>query len=106
MRKIGKINLIIILALFFGAYLVTPIFAGTSISGTVSCRVPHIIALSDEDQALAEEKVKANTNIAEAAEENFNSIMVESKLLATIQQEEVISEDTNEVEIIITICAK
>ena len=79
-----------------------PLLAGTSISGIATCVVPHIITMNEEQEVLAEEKDDVII-IADADSGNLSS---QQKLDEIIQQQIIVSEETKEVELIKTVCAR
>ncbi|MFC1708910.1 hypothetical protein ACFL2J_02475 [Candidatus Omnitrophota bacterium] len=95
MRKKEKMILLVVMA-FFLAILVRPLFADTTISGITRCRLTHAITMSEEQIIAAEAK---NTEQISETKKNSNSNTI-------LQQEEVISEETEEVELINTVCAR
>ena len=112
MKGIIKIALFIICILLLSIALTKPLLAGTSISGTATCKVPFILVMPDgtklavEETIFAEETiVEQKTNIADNNGDD-DSLTVEQDPNFIMQQEEKISEDNKEVKLINTVCAR
>jgi hypothetical protein len=101
MKKIGKITLLITLILLIVGNCA---FASDSISAMAYCRVPYIIKLSDQADAIAEEEIAEQNSISQT-QENIGTLSSDNS--NTIQQqEEAVSENSQETEIINTVCAR
>ncbi|MBL7130632.1 MAG: hypothetical protein ISS45_04445 [Candidatus Omnitrophica bacterium] len=106
MKKTRNRTLMIILVLFLSIILARPLLAATSISATASCRMPYFVTMPDGQKVLAEtENTDQDTNIAEA-EENNDSFIAEDEPNLIQQQEEVVSGEDEEIQLINTVCAR
>ena len=93
-----------IITLLLTIGLAAQLFAGNSISGVARCRVPHIISITEEQNVIIEKSTQ-NTDAVQTAENN-DSLNKEADSGSTIQQNEVVLEETEEVELMNTVCAR
>ena len=101
MRRARERAIILVMALLLGIISIKPIFAETSATFSASCYMPFYVDMPEGKMA----PTNSENNIQEANTlVQINEIKEESNL--TQQQEEIISEDSEEIEIIKTVCAK
>ena len=105
MRKARERAIILVMALLIGIISVKPIFAETSATFSASCYMPYYVTMPEGEMVLAEsENAGQDTKVAENQEIEKSNIENETNLIQ--QQEEIISEDSEEIELIKTVCAK
>ena len=86
--------------------LAKPLLAGNSISGIATCKVPFILEMPDGSKLVAEELIEEqDTNITNN-DKNDVSLNAEEEPNCIIQQEETVSEDSKEIKLINTVCAR
>lgn len=107
MKKVGKITVIVVLVLSLGIIFIGPAISGTSISAVATCHVPYLITLSDGTKVASEsEESNKEIELIPQPSENTQSYIAEEKPNLIQQQEEVTSEDSAQVKLITTVCAK
>lgn len=100
---------ILITALYImGIIFLKPAFAGkTSVTFTASCYMPEYITTLDGERVLADsEKAKQKESAVEKEENNEENSLAENKTNIIRQQEEIVSDNNSETQLITTVCAR
>ena len=105
MRKARKRASIVMVVLLIGIMFIKPVSAEKSVTFSASCYMPFYMEMPSGEMILAED-VESWEAIKEAETQKLEKSKIENNEIISIQQEEIISEDNNEIEIIKTVCAK